>query len=390
MRSILTSLPRKVSLLSVVHDVQNREFTGNVKLPSNNMFGHANPRSDLCDCDDFGIDRACVSSTRLGGLIATSSMESLLRLALPIGTARFRAPSQGCVISVTENPPRWRIVAGTVGRGDVRLDLRRARLELSCNGQVATLVLAAPKANILDRKMMRDLDCIFRGLKSNQNLKAIILAAEGPSFSYGASVREHLPEEIELTLNQLRGLLIAVAKAPAPTIAAVRGHCLGGGFELALACDLIAAEETAQFGCPEIKLGVFPPAASALLPARAGAGWASNIVLTGNTYSGKDLFAAGVVSRLAAAGELDGELERWLESDFLPRSAAALRHAATAARLTVLRALEQDLPLLERIYLDKLMREPDALEGIRAFLEKREPQWSAPGSAAGEIPSQQH
>ncbi len=272
----------------------------------------------------------------------------------------------------------------------MRLDLRRARLELSCNGQVATLVLAAPKANILDREMMRDLDWTLKGLRPGANPKMIIITGEGPSFSYGASVREHLPDEIELTLKQLRELLIALAHAPAPTIAAVRGHCLGGGFELALVCDLILAEETAQFGCPEIKLGVFPPAASALLPVRVGSGWANKIVLTGDTYSGKDLFAAGVVSRLTAGGELEGELERWLASDFLPRSAAALRHGATAARLPVLRALEQDLPLLERIYLDKLMREPDAVEGIRAFLEKREPQWSAPRSAAREIPSQQH
>jgi len=320
-----------------------------------------------------------------------SARDAYPELILPLtGTTELGTPSQGCVISVTENPPGWRIVAETVGRGDVRLDLRRARLELSCNGQVATVVLAAPKANILDREMMRDLGWSLDGLIAKQNLKVIVVTGEGPSFSYGASVREHLPDEIESTLHQLRELLIVVAKAPAPTIAAVRGHCLGGGFELALACDLILAEETAQFGCPEIKLGVFPPAASALLPARAGAGWASKIVLTGNTYTGKDLFAAGVVSRLAAAGELDGELERWLESDFLPRSAAALRHAATAARFAVLRALEQDLPLLERIYLDKLMREPDAVEGIRAFLEKRDPQWSAPGSAAGELPSQQH
>ena len=269
------------------------------------------------------------------------------------------------------------------------MDSSRARLEVSHDGQVATAVLAAPKANILDRGMLRDLGSILKGAISRLNPKVIVIRGEGPSFSFGASVSEHLPDQIEPTLNELRELLIAVAKVPAPTIAAVRGHCLGGGFELALACDLIAAEETAQFGCPEIKLGVFPPAASALLPVKAGSGWASKIVLTGSTYSGKDLAVAGVVSRLATAGDLDGELERWLESDFLPRSAAALRHAAAATRLPVLRALERDLPLLEKIYLEELMREPDAVEGIRAFMEKREPQWLASGAAVRERPSQQ-
>jgi cyclohexa-1,5-dienecarbonyl-CoA hydratase len=176
----------------------------------------------------------------------------------------------------------------------------------------------------------------------------------------------------------LRQLLVLVAEAPAPTIAAVRGQCLGGGFELVLACDLVFAEETAKFGCPEIKLGVFPPAASALLPVRVGSGWASNMVLTGDTWTGAGAAGTGLVSRLAAAGELDMKVEDWLQSDFLPRSAAALHHAARAVRAPILSALEKDLPRLERIYLDELMVEPDAVEGIRAFLEKRSPVWVQP------------
>jgi len=270
------------------------------------------------------------------------------------------------------------------------MNLRRARLELSNNGQTATIVLAAPKGNILDQDMMGDIRCLLSATSSSSDPKVIVITGEGPNFSYGASVGEHLPDQIERTLNQLRELLIALARAPAPTIAAVRGHCLGGGFELALACDLIAAEETAQFGCPEIKLGVFPPAASALLPVRAGLGWASKMVLTGGAYCGKDLASAGVVSRLAATGELNAELERWLESDFLPRSAAALRHGAAAVRLPVLRALEQDLPLLERIYLEELMCEPDTVEGLSAFLDKRPPLWSAIGSSASQNSIQQN
>lgn len=262
------------------------------------------------------------------------------------------------------------------------MTLRRAKLQMSHDAQVATVVLSAPKANILDRAMMGDIVSILTGLEPSPNLKVIVITGEGPNFSYGASVPEHLPGEIEQTLAELRHLLLAVAKGPAPTIAAVRGYCLGGGFELALACDLIAAEETAQFGCPEIKLAVFPPAASALLPVKAGSSWASKIVLTGDSYYGKELFAAGLVSLLAKSGNLDDELNGWLESDFLPRSARALGHAAMAARLPLLRALEQDLPVLEKHYLERLMRDPDAIEGIQAFLEKREPHWSSVDSDA--------
>jgi len=252
----------------------------------------------------------------------------------------------------------------------------RARLELSRSGQVAHVLLAAPKANIVNREMLRDLQSILTQLSSGGNPQVIVVTGEGPNFSFGASVEEHLPDEIEGTLKNLHQLLIALVNAPAPTIAAVRGYCLGGGFELALACDLILAEETAQFGCPEIKLGVFPPAASALLPGKVGSAWSSKIVLTGNSFSGKELASYGLVSRLAAPGELNSELERWLESDFLPRSTAALRHAAAAARLQTQRAIDIDLPVLEEFYLARLMKEPDAVEGIRAFIEKREPQWS--------------
>lgn len=258
------------------------------------------------------------------------------------------------------------------------MKLTKARLELQHGGQVANVSLAAPKANILDRAMMADLQKIFAKLSPRHDLKAIIVTADGPNFSFGASVPEHLPERIAATLTQLRELLVLMVRAPAPTIAAVRGQCLGGGFELVLACDLILAEESAQFGSPEIKLGVFPPAASTLLPLRVGGGWASKLVLTGESWTGTAAAQAGLVSRLAAAGELHTQLEKWLETDFLPRSAAALRHAARAIRLPFLSALEKDLPLIERMYLEELMAEPDAVEGMRAFIEKRPAVWSQP------------
>ncbi len=254
--------------------------------------------------------------------------------------------------------------------------LNKARLELEHNGQIATVVLATPKANILDRVMMADVHKIFEELVSRRDVKAIVVTGDGPNFSYGASLQEHLPEHMTGTLAQLRELFLLVAEAPAPTIAAVRGQCLGGGFELVLACDLILADETAQFGCPEIKLGVFPPAASALLPVRVGSAWASNIILTEGSWMGTEAARAGLVARLARTGELDVQLRQWLEADFLPQPAAALRHAARAVRLPILSALKKDLPRLEKMYLEELMAEPDAMEGIRAFLEKRPPEWA--------------
>jgi len=258
----------------------------------------------------------------------------------------------------------------------------KTKLEFDHDGQVARVVLAAPKANIVDQTMMAELEAAFDRLAARRDLKAIVLTGEGPNFSFGASVQEHLPEQISGTLTRLHALLRRIAEAPAPTIAAVRGQCLGGGFELALVCDLVLAEETAQLGCPEIQLGVFPPAASALLPVRIGAGPAAGLVLTGSTLTGTAAAAVGLVNRCAAPGQLEAVLADWLTADFLPRSACALRCAAMAVRRPLMHALEQDLPVLERLYLQDLMSEPDAAEGIRAFLEKRLPRWRQSGVTA--------
>ncbi len=258
----------------------------------------------------------------------------------------------------------------------------KIRVEFEHEGQVARVVLAAPKANIVDQAMMAELESAFGRLASRRDLKAIVLTGEGPNFSFGASVQEHLPEQISGTLTRLHALLRRIAEAPAPTIAAVRGQCLGGGLELALACDLILAEETAQLGCPEIQLGVFPPAASALLPVRIGAGPAASLVLTGASLSGAAAAAIGLAARTSGPGQLDTVLAQWLATDFVSRSPAALRYAARAVRRPLMHALEQDLPVIEGLYLRDLMREPDAVEGIQAFLEKRPPRWRKLGASA--------
>ena len=211
------------------------------------------------------------------------------------------------------------------------------RLEFEHAEQVARVTLAAPKANIIDQAMMAGLESAFDQLAMRRDLKAIVIIGEGPHFSFGASVQEHLPEQIAETLARLHALLRQISKAAAPTIAAVRGQSLGGGLELALACDLILAEENAQLGCPEIQLGVFPPAGSALLPVRIGSGAAANLVLTGARIDGVAAATIGLVNRTAPAGELESTLTNWLATDFLPRSACALRCAAQAVRRPLVR-----------------------------------------------------
>jgi cyclohexa-1,5-dienecarbonyl-CoA hydratase len=257
----------------------------------------------------------------------------------------------------------------------------KVKLELTHAGQSARVTLAAPKANILDQCMMHELIATLDKLAAQRDLKAIILAGEGANFSYGASVQEHLPEQITNTLLELRRLLLKMGAAHAPLIAAVRGQCLGGALELALACDLIVAEESARFGLPEIKLAVFPPAGAVLLPLRIGCGRAAEMVLTGETWSAAQALASGLINRVFPDGELEVHLDSWLASTFLPRSAAALRLAAEVGRRPWLRILQRELPVLESLYLDDLMEKGEAVEGLRAFLEKRQPSWQKEESA---------
>ena len=176
--------------------------------------------------------------------------------------------------------------------------------------------------------------------------------------------------------------------APCATAAVVRGRCLGGGFEVVLACDLVFASDHAKLGVPEITLGVFPPAAAALLPLRVGTSRASRVILSGEALPAPWWHDAGLVTQLAPievleeavriwsdAARCHAAIHGWYERFAAPRSAVALRHAAVAARAGLRVQALATLRDLERQYLDELMHTTDAAEGCAAFMEKRAPVW---------------
>ncbi|PYR57647.1 MAG: cyclohexa-1,5-dienecarbonyl-CoA hydratase, partial [Acidobacteria bacterium] len=132
--------------------------------------------------------------------------------------------------------------------------------------------------------MVQALQSALESIEPNPHLKLITIEGDGPDFSFGASVPEHAPDEIARVLPEMHALIERLLDAPAVTAAIVRGRCLGGGFELALACDFIFAAADAVMGLPEIALGVFPPAASALLPVRIGAARATRAIVTGEAH----------------------------------------------------------------------------------------------------------
>jgi cyclohexa-1,5-dienecarbonyl-CoA hydratase len=247
------------------------------------------------------------------------------------------------------------------------------RLEKLEGGSVWRVLLATPKANILDIEKSEILASIFERAAGDAGLKAVVLEGEGPHFCFGASVQEHLPDRCAAMLRSFHGLFRKMLEAPVVTLAAVRGQCLGGGLELAAFCHRIFADPGARLGQPEIVLGVFAPVASILLTERMGRGGAEDLLLSGRSLPAEEACRLGLVDEIA---ENPGEAAlAYARSHLLPRSASSLRWAVRAARQGFARRFLSELAEVERIYLEELMRTSDALEGLQAFLEKRPPQW---------------
>jgi cyclohexa-1,5-dienecarbonyl-CoA hydratase len=241
-------------------------------------------------------------------------------------------------------------------------------------GALWRLSLATPRANVLDAAKVRVLTDAFRAARTEHGLKAVLLEGEGPSFSFGASVEEHLPDRFQSMLSRFHDLFRAMLEAAVPTLAIVRGQCLGGGLELASFCTRVFAAPDAKLGQPEIKLGVVAPLASFWLPERIGRGAAEELLLTGRTLTAAEAHACGLVDELAP--DPGAAALAWARTHLLPLSASSLRAAQRLARAGLARRFELEIADAERAYRDELMRTADAQEGLRAFLEKRAPRWS--------------
>jgi cyclohexa-1,5-dienecarbonyl-CoA hydratase len=248
-----------------------------------------------------------------------------------------------------------------------------AALSVESREQVWLLRLDRPKANVLDAAMIALLREAFAEAAATPALKAIVLTASGPHFSFGASVAEHLPGSVAAMLREFHGLFRDIARASVPVLAAVRGQCLGGGLELAAFSNRLFAAPDARLGQPEIGLGVFAPVASLLLRERMGRAAAEDLCLTGRSIGVEEALRLGLVD--AVADDPEAAALAYAREHLCRHSASSLRHAVRAVRAGFLEHFFTDLDRVEQAYLQELMATEDAVEGIRAFLDKRPPQW---------------
>lgn len=244
---------------------------------------------------------------------------------------------------------------------------------IEAEGRLLRLRLSQPKANLIDAAMIATLDAALAAHLENTAIGAVLLDAEGSHFSFGASVEEHLPGQCEAMLGNLHRLILRLVESPVPVLVAVRGRCLGGGLEVALAGHVMFVSPDAILAQPEMNLGVFAPAASCLLPELIGPARAIDLLLSGRGISGNEAVAIGLARE--AAADPERAALAYFDQHLKQKSATSLRCAVKAARFDYCARVRAKIGSVERLYLDELMATHDAVEGLNAFIGKRAAQW---------------
>jgi len=247
-------------------------------------------------------------------------------------------------------------------------------LTIDVSAPVARISLHHPPLNVIDIPMMEELAQMMEEIEARPDVFIIVLTGAGKAFSPGVDVAAHTPDKVEDMLAKFHNVIRALVATQKVTMAAVRGHCLGGAAELAMVCDLAFTTESAQWGFPEIKLGCYPPVACTALAALVGQKRAAEMILTGRTIDGREAAEIGLATRAVPESDLEGAVEECI-ARLRKLSPTALAMAKKASYAWDSAHFDKGLDRAERIYFEDLMQTADAHEGIRAFLEKRQPQW---------------
>jgi enoyl-CoA hydratase/carnithine racemase len=245
---------------------------------------------------------------------------------------------------------------------------------------VVRCTLNRPPLNLFEPGLIRALRDCFRELAGDGSVRVAVLTGSGRAFTAGMNV--HVLHELDVPgakalITGLHEAIEAVHEAPFPVVGEVNGPCLGGGFELAMACDLRVAVETATFGLPEVRVGVPSVIEAALLPALVGPGRAAEMLLCGTPLTAAQALASGLVNRVAPASRL-----RETGAELVGQILACAPGAIRLQKELMVRWRQTDLASAIRFGINAFAAaygtgEPH--EGARAFLDKRAPRWKANG-----------
>ena len=239
---------------------------------------------------------------------------------------------------------------------------------------IARIVLNRPKHNVFNIDMMQELTELLAQLNNDTELKCVVIAAQGASWCAGVEVSDHKPELAPEMIRVFDALLKQIHALGVPSIAAVHGVCLGGGLEVAIACDMIVASKAAIFGQPEIKLGFLPPYAAVRLPHLVGPSRAVEICTTGRRYSAEAVHRMGMLAELLEADAFEEGLEKLIK-EIGHCSPLIIRLNKKAVNQHLGMDIDKAMESVSDLFLNELMKTEDTLEGIKSFEEKRRPQW---------------
>lgn len=240
--------------------------------------------------------------------------------------------------------------------------------------RVASIVLNRPPVNVINLEMLKDLHAAWDEVEDLKAQVVVISGAGDAAFSAGVDIADHMPDRIAPVLKKFHELILRIRRSDCITIAAIHGHTLGGGAELAMMCDFIIAANNTQIGQPEISVGCYPPVAAAHLPAAIGFHKASEMVLLGEPIDAVQAERLGLVNKVVPRGDLDATVDTYVHK-LLMKSSSVLALAKRALRDAVGDQFEKALGRSEEFYLRDLVKTEDMVEGVQSFLDKRPPSW---------------
>ncbi|MCU1308257.1 MAG: Enoyl-CoA hydratase/isomerase [Acidobacteriaceae bacterium] len=252
--------------------------------------------------------------------------------------------------------------------------VKHSRISIAYDANAAHITLKNPPVNVIDITMMEELLATIREVEQRPEINAIVFRGDGKCFSAGVDIAAHTPEKIQEMLSKFHAVILAIARSPKISVAIVHGSCLGGGAELAMVCDIVYTTSDATWGFPEIKLACYPPVACTALAALIGQKRATELIVTGDTFTGRDAAIMGLATASGPRDELEQNTTELL-AKLAKLSAAALAVTKKAIYTWDGLHLDKGIARAEKIYMEELMKTEDVKEGVAAWTEKREPKW---------------